>query len=228
MILKRRLVILTLIILTGVCILMTIDYRIGELAEKYETSNRGPGYISSGESWGDPGGTSYGSYQLETKKGTMQEYLQGDDKFINALKRFKVNTQEFKAKWRELAATDPEGFEQSQFNYLANKPGGYNDGYKWAKANGWAADNFAMQSAIYSAVNQSGGWRRYFSKAGINPKDDVVTQINKLYDARAAYFRSLSLKYHVKKNIILQRTDQNMDGSRSKLNTERDDCLKLI
>lgn len=195
------------------------DFRIGDLSEKYETSNRGPGYISTGESWGDPGGTSYGSYQLETKKGTMQEYLQGDDRFINALKKLKVNSQEFKARWRQLAAEDSEGFEQSQFNYLANKKGGYNEAIKYAEQLGWQVDNFALQSAIYSTVNQSGGWKKgIFQKAGIKREDDIKTQINKLYDARAAYFKSLSsLSSEIKRNIIQQRTV-----------LERKDCLRLV
>jgi len=136
---------------------MHVAKKVGLLTAKYETSGKGPGYISNGSSWGDPGGDSYGSYQLETKKGTMQAYLKTVDRFTNALRPLKVNSPEFKAMWRKLAADDPEGFEQSQFDYLANKPNGYVDGYNWAKANGWAVGNLAMQSAIYSAVNQSGG-----------------------------------------------------------------------
>lgn len=198
---------------------MSSDYRIGDLAEKYETSNRGPGYISSGESWGDPGGTSYGSYQLETKKGTMQEYLKGDDEFTRELRKFEINSLPFKAKWRELASKDSEGFEQSQFNYLANKKGGHNDAIKYAEKLGWNTDSFALQSAIYSTVNQSGKWKSgIFDKAGIKKEDDITTQINKLYDARSAYFQSLSsLNAEIKRNIIKQRTI-----------LERKDCLKLV
>lgn len=195
------------------------DKKIGELAAKYETSNKGPGYISNGSAWGDPGGDSYGSYQLETKKGTMQEYLRGNDKYINALKPLKINSLEFKNKWRELAKQDPEGFEQSQFDYLANKPNGYNTAIKYAQQLGWAVGNFALQSAIYSIVNQSGNWKSgIFNKAGINESDSPATQVNKLYDARANYFRGLSsLSPMIKKNIIKQRTV-----------LERKDCLKLL
>lgn len=195
-----------------------VDKKIGQLTAKYETSNRGPGYISSGESWGDPGGTSYGSYQLESKLGTLQAYLKTDDKYTNELNKYKINSNEFKNKWRELAKQDPDGFETSQFLYLANKPNGYVDGYNWAKANGWNVDNLAMQSAIYSAVNQSGGWKNFFRKAGIQNNDPIVTQINKLYDARAQYFRNLSsLSQKIKDAIIKQRTV-----------LERKDALKLV
>ncbi len=197
---------------------MSINYKVGQLTKKFETSGKGPGFISNGSSWGDPGGDSYGSYQLETKKGTMQEYLKTNDKYARALKDLKINSSEFKAKWRLLAEQDPEGFEQSQFNYLASKANGFNDGYNYAKKLGWLVDNLAMQSAIYSTVNQSGGWRYgIFDKAKITAVDDLKTQINKLYDARASYFKSLKLSKTIKDSIIKNRTID-----------ERKDCLKLI
>lgn len=197
---------------------MIVNIRIGDLCKKYETSGKGPGFISDGESWGDPGGTSYGSYQLESKLGTLQAYLSTDDKYTKALKPYKINSLEFKNKWRVLAAEDPEGFENSQFQYLANKPNGYVDAYNWAKARGWAVYDLAIQSAIYSTVNQSGRWKQgIFSRANIVETDSIVDQVNKLYDARANYFRGLKLSPMIKKNIIEQRTVQ-----------ERKDVLKLI
>lgn len=194
-------------------------YKAGELTKKYETSNKGPGYISNGASWGDPGGDSYGSYQLETKKGTMQAYLQfTEDKFTKELRKIPINTVSFRSKWKQLAAEDPIGFEQSQFNYLAHKPNGHYDGMAHAKKLGWNVNNLAMQSAIFSTVNQSGGWKKgIFDKAKIEPTDPLDVQINKLYDARAKYFRSLKLTKIIKDSILKTRTVE-----------ERKDCLKLI
>ncbi|HEY0366030.1 MAG TPA: LysM domain-containing protein, partial [Pyrinomonadaceae bacterium] len=40
---------------------------LGTLSAKYETGGRGPGTVSTGA--GDPGGVSYGSYQMATKMG---------------------------------------------------------------------------------------------------------------------------------------------------------------
>jgi hypothetical protein len=194
------------------------NYQIGLLTKKYECSNKGPGYISNGSKWGDPGGDSYGSYQLETKKGTMQEYLtRVDDKFTEALRALKINSDSFKSKWKDIALKDPVGFEQSQFNYLANKKNGYYDGIKYAKNLGWNTDNLAMKSAIFSAVNQSGGWKTFFDKTGIIKTDSLDVQINKLYDARANYFKKLNLTKNVKDSIIKNRTVD-----------ERKDCLTLI
>lgn len=200
-------------------IVTTLTYNIANLAEKYETGKKDPGFISNGSKWGDPGGDSYGSYQIETKKGTMQAYLKTKDGFTSELIKYKMNSPEFKDCWKRLAKEDPEGFQQSQFEFLCRKPGGYNDAIAYAKKLGWAADNFALRSAIFSTSNQSGGWKNgIFNKAGIKPTDNIKTQIHKLYDARAAYFISLSsLPEKVKANIVRARTED-----------ERRDCLALL
>lgn len=187
-----------------------LDIRVGDLTKKYETSDRGVGYISTGMGGKDPGGISYGSYQLETKKGTMQAYLKSKEAgdYGKQLSNFIINSSQFKAKWKELAAKDPEWFNYSQFLYLANKPNGYVEAYNWAKENGWQVNSTAMQAAIYSTVNQSGGWKHgIFEKAGIGYFDPIATQLNKLYDARAKYFERLDgMDSTVRKNIIRNRT----------------------
>ncbi len=182
------------------------SYKIGDLAEKYETGLKGVGFISNGSKWGDPGGDSYGTYQLETKKGTMQAYLKGSDRFIVELKQWPVNTRGFRETWVRLANEAPAEFQQSQFYFLANKPNGHYDAMRYAEKLGWATDSFALQSAIFSTSNQSGGWKKIFNSVGISQFDDVAQQINKLYDARAQYFRGLnSLTPAIKKNIIRER-----------------------
>ncbi|WP_330873180.1 hypothetical protein [Xanthomonas fragariae] len=42
-------------------------------SSRYESSGRGAGTISTGKN--DHGGVSYGTYQLSTSQGTLQEYL---------------------------------------------------------------------------------------------------------------------------------------------------------
>ena len=190
-------------------------YEIGELAEKYEVSGRGPGYISAGDSW-DPGGDSYGSYQLATKVGTLQGYLRTSLPYVNELKAAgRIKSKTFNAKWKAIAAQDPDGFKQSQFDYVATIS--YLPCRKYADHIG-IADTLALNSCLFSTSNQSGGWRKILDRAGVNQLDDEETQINKLYDARARYFQSLtSLSAKVKKAIIEQRTIK-----------ERADCLKLL
>ena len=91
-------------------------WKLGQTSEKYESGNRGPGTISSGD--GDNGGKSYGRYQIETKKGTMNEYLQYSNNYNGHFNGLTPTTPAFDAKWRELAATDTEAFSKSQHNFI--------------------------------------------------------------------------------------------------------------
>jgi LysM repeat protein len=50
---------------------------LGVLSAKYETGGRGPGIVSTGS--GDPGGVSYGSYQMATKTGTVARFVSQSD-----------------------------------------------------------------------------------------------------------------------------------------------------
>ena len=91
-------------------------WKLGQTSEKYESGTRGPGTISSGD--GDNGGKSYGRYQIETKKGTMNEYLQYSNNYNGHFNGLKPATPAFDAKWKELAATDTEAFSKSQHNFI--------------------------------------------------------------------------------------------------------------
>jgi len=50
--------------------------RLGALSAEFESGGRGPGTVSSGK--GDPGGVSYGIYQLSSKAGTVAGFLSGE------------------------------------------------------------------------------------------------------------------------------------------------------
>jgi hypothetical protein len=92
------------------------NWRIGQTSARYESGGRGVSTISSGA--GDAGGISYGVYQLSSKMGTLAEYL-NDSKYGNYSQYFTglpINSQEFKDKWRELAASDLNfGITQHEF-----------------------------------------------------------------------------------------------------------------
>src|SRR4051812_387517 len=53
------------------------DSRLGVLSAKFETGGRGPGTVSSGR--GDPGGVSYGSYQMSSKRGVVGRFVNQAD-----------------------------------------------------------------------------------------------------------------------------------------------------
>lgn len=47
--------------------------RLGALSERFESGERGPGAVSSGK--GDPGGVSYGIWQLSSRAGTAAAFM---------------------------------------------------------------------------------------------------------------------------------------------------------
>lgn len=92
--------------------------RLGQLSEKYETGGRGPGTVSNGV--GDPGGVSYGSYQMTSNKGgTVARFVSGKTfPWRKAFKNLKPGSVKFSAKWREVAEQQPEAFFEAQHLYI--------------------------------------------------------------------------------------------------------------
>src|SRR3954468_564070 len=90
------------------------DEELGKLSEKYESGNRGPGTVSTGK--GDPGGVSYGTYQLASKVGRADAFVKRyyPDKFQG----LKAGTDEFTKAWKGLAAADPKGLRANEHAYI--------------------------------------------------------------------------------------------------------------
>ena len=97
---------------------------LGDLSARYE-SNGNPGSVSDGVD--DPGGKSYGIYQLSSKMGSVSSFLNwavnisGNptyQQYGDALNEFGVATDEFDEKWREIAENDGKTFEEMQHDYI--------------------------------------------------------------------------------------------------------------
>ncbi len=89
---------------------------IGSIAAFFESGKAGAGTISSGR--GDRGGVSYGTHQLSSKTGTLQEYIKGS-KYRDEFAGLTPATPAFDSKWKEIFARDPEGFAQDQEAFIA-------------------------------------------------------------------------------------------------------------
>lgn len=74
--------------------------QIGALSEKYESSNRASGTVSSGK--GDPGGVSYGSYQLSSNVGSARRFVA--KYYAEWFHGTKPGSDEFSSRWKKLAA----------------------------------------------------------------------------------------------------------------------------
>lgn len=91
------------------------SWQLGQTSKQYESGNNGPGTISTGK--GDNGGMSYGTYQIETKQGTMKEYLKYSNNYNHQFDGLVPTTAAFNQKWKQLAASDPE-FAKSQHSFI--------------------------------------------------------------------------------------------------------------
>jgi len=87
---------------------------LGKLSTKYETGNRGPATVSSGK--GDPGGVSYGSYQLASKIGRADQFV--TKYYPEEFKGLKGGSDEFTKKWKELAANDPAALKTNEHEFI--------------------------------------------------------------------------------------------------------------
>lgn len=90
---------------------------LGILSAKYETGGRGPGVVSSGV--GDPGGVSYGSYQMATKTGTAKRFVtQSDFPWLKDFSNLTPGTADFSACWKRIAANQTDAFQKCQHQYI--------------------------------------------------------------------------------------------------------------
>jgi len=90
------------------------DAELGKLSEKHESSGGGPGTVSSGV--GDPGGVSYGSYQLSSKRGTADAFVKRY--YPKEFAGLKAGTAAFSAKWKALAKKDRAGLHNNEHAFI--------------------------------------------------------------------------------------------------------------
>jgi LysM repeat protein len=130
---------------------------LGSLSAKYETSGRGPGTVSTGS--GDPGGVSYGSYQMATKTGTVARFVsQPDFQWRKDFQTLSPGTAAFTSKWKLIAATEPQAFQRSQHAFI--KKTHYDLlAAKILEENGLDINSrsHALQNAVWSVAVQHGG-----------------------------------------------------------------------
>jgi hypothetical protein len=91
--------------------------RLGALSERFECGGRGPGAVSSGRN--DPGGVSYGLYQLASRTGTCASFMAAEGKQWAA--RFgeaSPGSDAFSAVWRAIAAEEAEAFAAAQHAFI--------------------------------------------------------------------------------------------------------------
>lgn len=158
--------------------------RLGALSAEFESGGRGPGTVSSGK--GDPGGVSYGIYQLSSKAGTVAGFLTGEGAPWSAeLSRHAAGSPGFSQVWKAIAAREPDAFAQAQHRFIERTH------YRPTvlavlRQTGLdlAARHPAVRDATWSAAVQHGG------AAGVLA--DAIARVDAAFDrADPAYDRAL-------------------------------------
>jgi RHS repeat-associated protein len=136
---------------------------LGKLSEKYESA--GPGTVSTGI--GDYGGVSYGSWQLATKMGSPQDFLENEGKqYKNEFGSAKPGSNEFSKIWKAIAAREPEAFKNFQHAFIKRRD--YDQMVNNAKE-GLGLDinsrSSVLQDVVWSTAVQHGGASNVIKKA---------------------------------------------------------------
>lgn len=135
---------------------------LGDLSAKYESSGS-PATISPGE--GDPGGKSYGLYQLASRMGSVRSFfdwairLSASETYANyarTLSQFPIASADFDCAWREIARIDEDGFARMQHDYICYAY--YLPAVEALRSVGFDADKHThvMQDVIWSRAVQYG------------------------------------------------------------------------
>ena len=133
---------------------------LGELSEKYESSEDGSHAISSGV--GDLGGKSYGKYQMTSRHngkagGRVKEFVTSEDfPWKDEFGGLTPGSAAFDKKWREMADKHPEEFERQQDKFIYD--GHYLPVAKGVKELGLDADKHSktLQQVLWSTGVQHG------------------------------------------------------------------------
>jgi hypothetical protein len=181
---------------------------LGESVAKYESGKKGVMTISSGK--GDPGGVSYGKYQLSSNAGTLSKYLKMSG-YSDQFKGLSPGSAAFNAKWKELGSKDPK-FAESQNQFIHKTH--YEPAFKKAQELGFDTTNRGIQEAIWSGSIQHGGIKEILRRTAAVPGFDKMTpeqQIAAFYQQRSDY-----ASYYMRKNGASEEQIKNASYGRYK------------
>ena len=201
---------------------------LGELSAKYETGGRGPGVVSTGS--GDPGGVSYGSYQMATKMGTVARFVaQAGFKWASDFKGLAPGTAPFTACWKRIAANETAAFQNAQHAFIKKSH------YDLLAAKILADDGFdvnkrsrALQDVVWSTAVQHGGASTMVHKALANVKakptdpDFDKQLISAIYAERGRKKPDGNLAYFSKSSPSVQA------GVAKRFRNEEQDALAML
>lgn len=163
------------------------DWVLGQTSKRFESGKGGAGTVSTGK--GDYGGASYGTYQLSSKMGKVQDFIKTSG-YSEQFTGLEPGTPAFDAKWKEIAKSDPS-FGVAQHNYIkANHFDPSNEALKKSGID-LSGRSAAVQDALWSTSVQFGvGGAPKLFKQAIGDRDvEKMTDaeiLNSLQDTKLA------------------------------------------
>ncbi len=206
--------------------------RIGGLSERYESGGRGPGTVSSGA--GDPGGVSYGTYQLAGNMNRPQEFLANEgSRWAAEFGGARPGTATFTATWREIAAREPEAFGAAQHDYIQRTHYQVQaDQVQTQTGVDVTGRSAALRDVVWSTSVQHGPETQVIARAianvraqGVAPADGQTYDralINAIYDERGRRDASGGLAYFTSASASVQASVANRFAE------ERRDALAML
>jgi hypothetical protein len=137
------------------------DWVLGQTSKFFESGKGGSGTVSSGK--GDFGGASYGTYQLSSKQGTLQNFLKSSG-YGAQFEGLTPGTKAFNRRWKEIAQNDPT-FGAAQHDFI--KQTHFDPQVERLKKAGIdiSGRGKAVQDAVWSTSVQFGGDTSLIEKA---------------------------------------------------------------
>jgi hypothetical protein len=182
---------------------------LGSISQKYESGNKGVHTVSSGA--GDPGGVSYGAHQLATNTGTMARYLSSAEgkTYAGQFAGLQPGTEPFNQKYKQIAASDPQGFAASQKAFITRTH--FDPVSKHAGDLGWAVADPRVQEVLYSMGVQHGGAKKIVSQAGNPQGKSVEEQVKMLFEARKNYVAGVSMPEGTRQSLYRRYASEERD-----------------
>jgi hypothetical protein len=204
--------------------------RIGSLSSKYE-SRGDPGTISTGS--GDPGGKSYGEFQMSSNTGTVKAFV--DKNYTADFAGLSPGSAPFDAKWKELAGQHPLEFGDNQYNFI--KQTHYDPAVQRVKNNTGVdidAHSKAVQNAFWSTAVQNGTsgaaslTARALTQASADAGGKDISQLSDAEILKALYDERGRKRPDGKLVHFPSSSDDVQKSLQKRFKDEYDDALKML
>ena len=207
-------------------------WELGQTSRQYETSGRGASTVSSGVD--DPGGVSYGSYQMTSRTktregkvivgGTVAAFLKSSS-YGAEFEGLTPGTSEFSAKWKEVAGTDLS-FAQEQHEYIKRTHYDRMVDRLLERGIDLSGRGPAVQDALWSTAVQYGPGSSVFIR-GLDEKFGKAYELSDWSDKEIVDAVQSYKAGHVRELFPRVKRQSTIDSLESRALNEKADLMKL-